>query len=49
VLAQGGRRYVVVAVINHPNANAARPAIDTLVQWVINEAGPNPPLSELQN
>jgi D-alanyl-D-alanine carboxypeptidase/D-alanyl-D-alanine-endopeptidase (penicillin-binding protein 4) len=24
---------VVVAIINHPNANAARPALDALVQW----------------
>ena len=49
VLAHNGRRYVVVAVVNHPNANAARPAIDALVQWAINEPGPNPSLSELQN
>jgi D-alanyl-D-alanine carboxypeptidase/D-alanyl-D-alanine-endopeptidase (penicillin-binding protein 4) len=35
VLADSGRRYVVVALINHPNANAARPAIDALVQWAI--------------
>ena len=25
VLADSGRRYVVVAIVNHPNANAARP------------------------
>jgi D-alanyl-D-alanine carboxypeptidase/D-alanyl-D-alanine-endopeptidase (penicillin-binding protein 4) len=35
VLSQSGRRYVVVAIINHPNANAARAAIDALVQWVV--------------
>lgn len=29
-----GQRYVLVAIINHPNANAARPALDRLVQWV---------------
>jgi D-alanyl-D-alanine carboxypeptidase/D-alanyl-D-alanine-endopeptidase (penicillin-binding protein 4) len=34
-VAPGGRRIVVVAVINHPNANAARPALDALVQWVL--------------
>jgi D-alanyl-D-alanine carboxypeptidase/D-alanyl-D-alanine-endopeptidase (penicillin-binding protein 4) len=39
VLAQSGRRYVVVAIVNHPNANAARPAIDALVQWVVQDGG----------
>ena len=29
-----GQRYVLVAIINHPNANAARPALERLVQWV---------------
>jgi len=29
-----GRRYVLVALINHVNANAARPAIEALVDWV---------------
>jgi len=33
VLANSGRRYVVVAIVNHPNANAARPALDALVKW----------------
>jgi serine-type D-Ala-D-Ala carboxypeptidase/endopeptidase (penicillin-binding protein 4) len=28
-----GKRYVLVAIANHANANAARPAIDALVQW----------------
>ncbi|MES2957601.1 MAG: D-alanyl-D-alanine carboxypeptidase/D-alanyl-D-alanine-endopeptidase [Pseudomonadota bacterium] len=37
VLGSSGRRYVLVAVINHPNANAARPALDALVQWVIDD------------
>ena len=32
-----GRRYVVVAVIQHPNANAARGALDALVQWTLND------------
>ena len=30
----GGQRWVLVALVNHPNANAARPALDTLVDWV---------------
>ncbi|HYF18284.1 MAG TPA: D-alanyl-D-alanine carboxypeptidase/D-alanyl-D-alanine-endopeptidase [Ramlibacter sp.] len=28
-----GRRYVVVAIANHPNAAAVRPAIDALLAW----------------
>lgn len=28
-----GRRRVLVAIVNHPQARAARPAIDALVQW----------------
>jgi D-alanyl-D-alanine carboxypeptidase/D-alanyl-D-alanine-endopeptidase (penicillin-binding protein 4) len=38
VLSDSGRRYVLVAIINHANANAARPALDALVQWVIHDA-----------
>jgi D-alanyl-D-alanine carboxypeptidase/D-alanyl-D-alanine-endopeptidase (penicillin-binding protein 4) len=38
VLADSGRRYVLVAIINHPNANQARPAIDALVQWTVRDA-----------
>ena len=38
VLSDSGRRYVLVAVINHPNANAARPALDALVQWSLRDA-----------
>lgn len=34
VLAAGGRRYVVVAFINHPNAGAAQPALDELLNWI---------------
>lgn len=28
-----GKRYVLVAIINHPNAAAARPAMDALIDW----------------
>jgi D-alanyl-D-alanine carboxypeptidase/D-alanyl-D-alanine-endopeptidase (penicillin-binding protein 4) len=38
VLSASGRRYVIVAIVNHPNANAARPALDALVQWVARDA-----------
>ena len=34
VLAESGRRYVVVAIANHDAAADARPAIDALIQWV---------------
>jgi D-alanyl-D-alanine carboxypeptidase/D-alanyl-D-alanine-endopeptidase (penicillin-binding protein 4) len=37
VLANSGHRYVVVAMVNHANANAARPAFDALVQWAAGE------------
>jgi D-alanyl-D-alanine carboxypeptidase/D-alanyl-D-alanine-endopeptidase (penicillin-binding protein 4) len=37
VHAAGGKRYVLVALINHPNAKAARPAIDALVEWAARE------------
>jgi len=32
-----GKRYVLVALINHPNANAARPATEALVEWAAND------------
>ncbi len=33
----GGRRLVVVAMVNHPNAPAARPALEALVDWAVRE------------
>ena len=32
-----GRRLVVVGMINHPNAPAARPALEALVDWAVKE------------
>ena len=32
-----GRRLVVVGIINHPNAAAARPALEALVDWTVKE------------
>ncbi len=32
-----GRRAVFVAIVNHPNANAARPALDALIEWTARE------------
>jgi D-alanyl-D-alanine carboxypeptidase/D-alanyl-D-alanine-endopeptidase (penicillin-binding protein 4) len=33
VLGASGRRYVLVAIINHPNAGAAKAALDALIEW----------------
>ncbi len=30
-----GQRYSLAAIINHPNAGAARPALDALVEWIV--------------
>jgi D-alanyl-D-alanine carboxypeptidase/D-alanyl-D-alanine-endopeptidase (penicillin-binding protein 4) len=32
-----GRRYVLVAMIQHPNANSARAVLDALVQWCLSD------------
>ena len=37
VHAASGRRYVLVAIANHPNAGAMRPVFDTLVDWTARE------------
>ena len=41
VLANSGRRYVVVAIVNQPGvtASAARPVFDALVQWAAGDTG----------
>ena len=38
VLADSGRRYAVVAVVNHANANAARPALEAIAEWAASDA-----------
>jgi D-alanyl-D-alanine carboxypeptidase/D-alanyl-D-alanine-endopeptidase (penicillin-binding protein 4) len=38
VQGQSGQRYSLVAIINHPNANAARPALDLLLEWAARDA-----------
>ena len=35
VHAASGKRFCLVAIANHPNANAARPAFDNLIEWAI--------------
>ncbi len=37
VLAHSGKRYVVVMIVNQPGATAARPAMDALLDWVVND------------
>ena len=37
VHAASGRRYVLVAIVNHANANAARPALDALLDWAMKD------------
>jgi D-alanyl-D-alanine carboxypeptidase/D-alanyl-D-alanine-endopeptidase (penicillin-binding protein 4) len=38
VLANSGQRYVVVTIVNDPNAQFARPAFDALLQWTAADA-----------
>ena len=50
VIDANGRRFVVAAIVNHPNAGRSQPALDALVQWIYRngatwtKAGENPPL-----
>ncbi len=37
VLTPSGRRYVLVGIVNHPNAAAAWPALEALIQWATND------------
>jgi D-alanyl-D-alanine carboxypeptidase/D-alanyl-D-alanine-endopeptidase (penicillin-binding protein 4) len=37
VQGQSGQRYTLVAVLNHPNANQARPALDQLLEWTVRD------------
>jgi D-alanyl-D-alanine carboxypeptidase/D-alanyl-D-alanine-endopeptidase (penicillin-binding protein 4) len=39
VIDANGRRFIVAAMVNHPNAWRAGPALDYLVQWVYVEGG----------
>jgi D-alanyl-D-alanine carboxypeptidase/D-alanyl-D-alanine-endopeptidase (penicillin-binding protein 4) len=32
-----GKRYVLVAIVNHANANEARPALEALVEWAMKD------------
>lgn len=37
VHAASGKRYVLVAIVNHPNAGAVRPALDALIDWAVRD------------
>jgi D-alanyl-D-alanine carboxypeptidase/D-alanyl-D-alanine-endopeptidase (penicillin-binding protein 4) len=32
-----GRRYVVIGIVNHPNASAAKPALNALIEWAVQD------------
>jgi D-alanyl-D-alanine carboxypeptidase/D-alanyl-D-alanine-endopeptidase (penicillin-binding protein 4) len=38
VIDAAGRRWIVVAIVNHPNAARAQSALDALVDWTYNDA-----------
>ncbi len=40
VQGQSGQRYTLVAIVNHANANDARPALDHLLEWTVRDAQP---------
>ncbi len=40
VQGQSGRRYSVVAIVNHANAAQARPALDQLLDWTARDLNP---------
>ena len=37
---RAGHRWIVVMMVNHPNANAAQPALDALLEWVTGQGAP---------
>ncbi len=37
VWGRSGQRYAVAGLINHPNAGAARPALDALLEWAVRD------------
>jgi serine-type D-Ala-D-Ala carboxypeptidase/endopeptidase (penicillin-binding protein 4) len=43
VLGASGKRYVLVAIVNHERAGAARPAFEALVHWLVDDVGRRPP------
>jgi serine-type D-Ala-D-Ala carboxypeptidase/endopeptidase (penicillin-binding protein 4) len=49
VHALNGQRHVLVAIVNHPNAQSARPALEALVEWSLIDAGQRLPKNVLAN
>jgi serine-type D-Ala-D-Ala carboxypeptidase/endopeptidase (penicillin-binding protein 4) len=49
VHALNGQRHALVAIVNHPNAQAARPALESLVEWSLRDAGQRLPKDVLAN
>jgi D-alanyl-D-alanine carboxypeptidase/D-alanyl-D-alanine-endopeptidase (penicillin-binding protein 4) len=45
VWTRSGRQRVLVAVVEHPNAAAARPALDALINWCADDEPPAAPAS----
>jgi D-alanyl-D-alanine carboxypeptidase/D-alanyl-D-alanine-endopeptidase (penicillin-binding protein 4) len=42
VLSDSGRRYILVAVVNDPNAAAAHPVLDAAIDWVARDPARTP-------
>jgi D-alanyl-D-alanine carboxypeptidase/D-alanyl-D-alanine-endopeptidase (penicillin-binding protein 4) len=40
VQGDSGQRYTLVAIVNHANAQAARPALDHLLEWTVHDRLP---------
>ena len=40
VQGDSGHLYTLVAVLNHANAQQARPALDALLEWTVRDNGP---------
>jgi len=46
VLDKGGRRWIVVFLINDPNSRRGKPAMDVLLQWVAEQGSSVTPIAE---
>ena len=46
VQGESGKRYSVVAIINHPNAGQARAALDQLLDWTARDLGAPEPIRQ---
>jgi D-alanyl-D-alanine carboxypeptidase/D-alanyl-D-alanine-endopeptidase (penicillin-binding protein 4) len=49
VQGQSGQRYTLVAVLNHPNAQQARAALDQLLEWTVRDTTETAPLATRPN